>query len=203
MSGKIVSIVGTVRSGKSFLTHKLAQHYNVPCFLEGEDEDIPPEIVEGIEKNTKTMERLIFFRNRFIKQHLEALALAQQHRFIFLDTAWMSCIPYIEQAAHGLQRTLMEELASLDRKLLPWPDAIIHLKTSAAAAKRFQIFGGRSWDGSDEYFERQYTKMLPILEEFFAQKHVPVPIHEVDRSDLDFEKVEDLKTVTDLVEKLG
>jgi len=190
MEGKIIVIVGSPRSGKSFLARKLSKHYGVKSFLEGEMADIPERIKEDIAKNIRPLERIIWFRNLFIGQYLKALQLRKQGNTIFMDNFWVGPKVFIDILSKDrFEKDLLHEIFSLDEQIFPMPDLIIHLKASENKIREFLKKGGRDFDQSEEFIKNQVLPVTKMWEDFLnSRSSTKDKILFIDRSAIDFEK---------------
>ena len=202
--GKIVAIVGGPRCGKSYLASKLAAHFGAPVLFEGEEKDFPREVIAAMRGNINPVERLLYFRNKLVSNQIQANKLTQSHRFVFLDSCWVNNIPFAglcEQTP--FEKNLLDELSAIDTAFLPWPDVLIYLKTDGRTSRDFLSRGGRSFEATEEFIVRQIENSKKIFDEYYARIEVPVPLYTVDRTGLDFDKPEDLRTVMSSASALG
>jgi len=203
MRGKIIAVIGPTRTGKSYLTQKLATHYQTRAFLEGEDADFPPAVIEDLQKNIRPLERFLYFRNISVANHLVALRVAEHERVVFLDTYWFNNVPYISMYnTNELERVLLTQLTDTDAKALPWPDLTLCLSADAAASARLSEASGRAFETADGYLEKQVAAMKKAFDDYFASHEAPESFIMIDRSHLDFDNPADFKTITDRIDKI-
>lgn len=193
--GKIITIVGAPRSGKSFLAKKLADHYKARLFLEGEQGDFPARIEEDIKENIRPLERVLWFRTKLANTYLEALKLKNMGHIVILDVFWMSPQMFIDALLNGFERELMWSVAHQDRQLLGYPDLTIFLKISESGIRKFIKQGGRSFDQSEDFIIKQAIPVNQMHSEFFSKQGPEMKVLIIDRSSLDFDKDVDFKSL--------
>lgn len=197
MSGKIVAIVAPTRSGKSFLTAKLAEYYKVPALYEVPSGDIPAEVKDSI-RTGSSIDGWLYFRNRSLSMHVEALELAKTNTMVLLDAPWVSNRPYtMFYSADTFHRDLLLEISDLDHKTLPWPDVIILLTGDDEMSRRLWTSSGKDFENDPTYFEERLLPLKREFEKYIADFSSKCPVITIDRTALDFNKAEDLKVVTD------
>lgn len=196
--GKIVSIIGPARCGKSYLTKKLAEHYNAPAYFEGEEPEFPSEIVEDLSKNIRPLERFMYFHNRTTFNMLHAIDDARSNRYVFLDTCWLTNPPWLDvYDATPLEKQLLQEICDIDAKLMPWPDIIVYLTADVATSKRLMANSGREFD---RYFEKAMRDSKQMFAEYMRTFEKKVPLIEFDRTGTEFDRPEDLERLTEQIE---
>ena len=194
---KIIAIEGAPRSGKSFLCQKLSEKYGCKYFLEGINDTFPKWIEESIKNNTHNLRRIAWFRNTQINNFLKALKLAETET-VLVDTFWADNMIYYDLLLDGDDLDVAKEQGQIDRKILPFPDKVVYLKNSEEQTKKFLVDGGREFDQGEVYdmhikpLMKKYDELLDIV-----PKEVPLLV--LDRTNLDFEKEEDLKKVWEFI----
>ncbi len=116
MSSLIIAIVGAPGSGKSFLVQKIAAHYQAKAFLEEEEDNLPPFILESFKETYCDLISFKWFRNKLIKDIKEAQKLAQQGKRVILDTFWLSNECYLNMMEDQKQQSAAAELCFHNRK---------------------------------------------------------------------------------------
>ena len=199
--GKIIAVIGSPRSGKSFLAKLLAKHYGATLMLEGEEKDLPVHIKEDIAKNIRPVERVIWFRNKLIKQYLQALAYKAKGKNVVLDTFWISSRPYVRPLLKGFEQQFVDDVLMLDETIMPWPDITIFLDVSDQTIKKFIVSGGRKFDASAEFFAQQAKPINRDHKKLFSKKIYQDKIIKINRDDLDFSRPIDLNKVIKIIDK--
>jgi deoxyadenosine/deoxycytidine kinase len=199
--GKIIAIIGSPRSGKSFLARALVDHFQAQLILEGEEKDFPTRIKEDIEKNIRPVERIIWFRNELIKKYLLALEYKKGGKNVILDTFWISSRPYVKPLLSGFERELVDELLKLDEETMSWPDVTLFLDVSDETIKKFIVEGGRKFDSSDEFFMEQAKPINDDHKKIFSSPVYKDKITKINRDDLDFKNPEHLQEIIEIIEK--
>lgn len=202
--GKIIAVTGGPRSGKSFLAKLLTVHYKAVSFMEGEEHELPPRIIEDIQKNIRPMERILWFRNKVIQKYLKALEHKRSGQIVVLDTFWIDNQPYVELLQSGFPKDVIREMAEIDREILAWPDVSIFLKNSEQGIRKFISLGNRSFDASEDFIN---TQALPISKSYdvIFDKLTPeqsAKVIPIARENLDFTDKEQFKSLTDKIDQL-
>jgi deoxyadenosine/deoxycytidine kinase len=200
--GKMIALVGASRSGKSFLAKKLAEHLKAEVFLEGEEGEFPARIEEDIKQNIRPLERILWFRNQLIKKHFKALELKAEGKTVVLDTFWMSVLPYVPVLTTGFEKELLEEVFDIDQKNLENPDLVILLQNNSENSRKFLQMGGRDFDSSENYLESYIIPGQHSHNKMFSQESYKGKLIVLDRSNLDFEKKEDLQNLLSKINAL-
>lgn len=180
--GRIIAVVGGPRSGKSFLTKKLADYYGGVAFIE---EELPLRIQENLKRDVRDIERHLWFRNQQVKIFLQAQELKRRGQVAILDNFWISYQLYLE-ATTGFEREVVDELAEIDRQMFDWPDLVILLCNSEQGIREFIKKGGREFDNSEEYIQRTILPINAIQEKFFKSHQGVKNVAVIDRDGLDF-----------------
>lgn len=200
MNGKIIAVVGGPRAGKSFLVDKLAKHYNGRAILEGEEHDFPDRIREDIHENIRPLERIAWFRNKQVKEYLKALELKNQGQVVVIDNFWISYQLYIDALAKDFEGEIINNIASIDRQTLEWPDVTVLLSHSESGIRDFIKRGGREFDDSEEFIQNQALPIHKLHTEFFNREEIKSKkVLIVERDNLDFSNGSDLQA---LIEKI-
>lgn len=201
MAGIVVAMCAPTRSGKTYLTTKLAERYGVPCVLEMESGSFPERINDDIATGSRPLERDLYFRNLHLSMHLRARELAQEHPIVFTDALWASTEMYIDMyQIDPFERTILKELSTLDLKTLPWPDVVIILRGDDATSERLWRASSQVFEQGEHYFTDQVLGVKRAFELWVARIRFPVPVIVLDRTELDFDTTNDLKIVQDLLQ---
>ncbi len=200
--GKIIAVVGAPRAGKSFLVQKLAQYYGGEALLEGEEADFPARLKEDIKENIRPLERMLWFRNKMVKDYLKADAIRKEGGIAVVDTFWMSLEPYIPILTEGFERDICQDLFTIDTQLLSLPDVTILLQNSFENTKNFLKLGKRDFDSGLIYSEEYILSNQEMHRKTFSQEGLAKKAFVLQRDSLDFEKKSDLQIVLDRIEKV-
>ncbi len=193
-TGSIIAICGGPGTGKSTLVHKLRDHYNAEAIFEGEE--FPERIKENLRDNKNQLESRIYFRNLLTKMHLKAEVLKQQGKFVIMDTFWLTNDVYSERwLEHDFQKDLMRELSLLDSQFLSMPDLMIILEADKHKVHEFMMKRGRLFEIDGDVVNR-FVTAGNAHRDFFERHH---NAYFIDRSELDFEKSDHFKIITDLI----
>jgi len=201
--GKIIAVVGGPRSGKSFLVSRIAEYYKGIAILEGEESDFPPRIKEDIQENIRPLERIIWFRNKLVNEYLKAIKKKEEGHTVITDNFWISYQLYIDALANDFEGELINDIARIDRKTLLWPDVIILLTLSEEGVRDFIKRGGRQFDQTEEFIQKQALPVHKLHEDFFNRNEMQRNVLIIQRDELDFEKQEDLHSLIEKIEGLG
>jgi deoxyadenosine/deoxycytidine kinase len=198
MHGKIIAITGGPRTGKSTLTKLLSAKLNATAFLEGEEKDFPPRIWENIKTNHRLLELLIWFRNKCVKDYLEAMEIKKNGGIAILDSFWATNDVYVERwMSDQLEIDLMKAISKIDYAVLPWPDLVISLYSNKNKIKEFAIAGEREFELTEEFLKKQID-LNNAHEDYFRKINKP-NVKFIDRSNFDFFNQ---KTVDTLIKEI-
>jgi deoxyadenosine/deoxycytidine kinase len=198
--GKIIAVVGSPRSGKSFLTEILSKHYDANLFVE-DVSTFPARIMEDLEKNIRPLERMLWFRNQLVDRYLHAIEQKNKGNHAVVDNFWLSWQLYIDTLAKGFEAELLYELSLFDQKMLEWPDVIIFLKVKESSIRNFIKMGGRKFDQSEKYIQEQILPVNKKHVEFFENNTIiPSKVIVVERDDMDFLDTKDLTKLIDMID---
>ncbi len=194
-SGFIIAVCGGPGTGKSTLVDKLAHHYGGEAIFEGEE--FPQRIKENLSKNENQLESRIYFRNLLTKMHLRAEELKKSGKFVIMDTFWLTNDVYSEHwLEHEFHKELMRDLSALDAQFLSMPDIMIILEADKSKINEFMMKRGRLFELENDVLNRFVTAGTAHRD--FFQRHSNAFF--IDRSELDFEKTEHFKVITDLID---
>ena len=200
-TGMIIAVEGGVRSGKTFLVHRLAERLGAYVHAEL-DEAFPERIIEDMKQNIRPFERIVWFRNQIVEQFLDAIQRRANGETVITDGFWVSNLPFLDTLFDDkdqFEKELCETLSELDRALLPWPDKVLFLDVSDDLTRKFVIDGGRDFDSSDRYFNEQILPVKRAMEAFYSRPENQQNLVRINREDLDFDKEEDVETVMRLM----
>ena len=190
----IIAVCGGPGTGKSTLVHMLADYYQAEAIFEGEE--FPERIKENLRDNQNQLESRIFFRNLLTKMHLKAEQLKAAGKNVIMDTFWLTNDVYSEHwLEHEFQKDLMRELSLLDSQFLSMPDLMIILEADKNKVHEFMMQRGRLFEIDGDVVNR-FVMTGNAHRDFFSRHH---NAYFIDRSELDFEKPEHFKIVTDLI----
>lgn len=202
MTGKIIAIVGGPRAGKSFLVDKLAKHYAGVAILEGEEQDFPERIREDIQKNIRPLERIVWFRNKLVKEFFKASELKKEGKIVVIDNFWISYQLYIDALAKDFEGDIIHDIASIDRATLEWPDVTILLSLSEDGIRKFVKQGGREFDNNEEFIVNQALPVHRLHMEFFNREEIKDKVLIIQRDELDFDNEEDFSSLLEKVDSV-
>jgi len=198
----IIAVSGGPATGKSTLVKKLAKHYRAKAFLEGEEKDFPRRIWRAIKSGKNQLELIIYFRNKYLKDHLQALKIKEMGGRAILDNFFLTNKVYIEQwMKDKFEKSLARDLTEIDFKILPLPDLLICLSCCGKKSLEFLAKRGRKNEKSAKVVKR-YATINAAHDKIFKEFQIKNTIY-IDRTDLDFEKKKDFQNLLDKInEKL-
>ncbi len=200
-NGNIIAITGGPGLGKSTLTKALADHYKAWAILEGEEADLPERIREDIRDHKRILELDLFFRNKNVSDYLRALKIKEEGGIAMLDTFWMTNDVYIEEwLEEGFEKELLRHMTQMDRGFLPSPDVTICITASETAIREMITRRGRKFE-MNEGVLKKFVSMAQAQEAFFRKADLPNTFY-FDRTGLDFNRVEDLKQFTEVIDRI-
>ena len=196
--GKIISIVGAPGCGKSFLVNKLATYYKGIAILEGEETDLPKQIIRDLKYRDKNYEVFLWWRNKLAGEMLYAQKIKNSGKIVITDNFWMNNETYIDYFFHGFEKKIMKEISLIDRKLLSWPDAVIVLSTSLKHTRDIIKTRKRSFENLEKYITMVKSVDLQHKKLF---KNNPRVIF-INRTNMDFNKKSDLNRIIKKINEL-
>ncbi|EKE10703.1 MAG: hypothetical protein ACD_15C00212G0024 [uncultured bacterium] len=200
-SGKIIAVIGAPRSGKSFLAGLLAGHYNGKIILEGEEIDFPERICEDIEKNIRPLERILWFRNKLVKEYLVAQEYKEKGETIILDVFWIGYQLFIDALSNGFENDVLKDMAEVDRKTLDYPDVIIFLSVTEKSIRKFIKLGGRKFDNSEDYIINQALPVNKLYHDFLEKnQHLFNKVITIQRDSMDFSRAGDFQDIVQQID---
>lgn len=198
--GKIIAVVGSPRSGKSFLSKILADHYGADVFIE--DVNVfPARILEDLAKNIRPLERSLWFRNQLVRKYRDALVCKKEGKSAIVDNFWLSWQLYLDVLDIDFEAELLREIADFDREILGWPDVIIFLKVQESSIRKFIKLGGRDFDQMEEYITKQVLPVNKSHQDFFENNpSIPSKVIVLERDNMDFLRRDDLQNLIFLID---
>ncbi len=186
--------------GKSTLTKALADHYHAWAILEGEEADLPERVREDIRDHKRILELDLFFRNKNVSDYLRAQKIKEEGGIAMLDTFWMTNDVYIEEwLEEGFEKELLRHMTSMDRGFLPPPDVTICITASDKTIREMIIKRGRAFEMNEGVLSK-FVSMAHAQEAFFRKANLPNTFY-FDRTGLDFNRPEDLRRFTEIIDK--
>lgn len=199
MKGKIIAVTGGPRTGKSTLVKLLSEKLNAKAFLEGEEKDFPPRIWEDIQTGNRMLELLVWFRNKGVKDYLEAIKIKENGGIAILDAFWATNDVYVDEwVSDRLEKDIMKDLARTDYATLSWPDLVISLYSNKETIKEFAISGGREFELTEEFLQKQ-VDLNNTHEKYFRELDKP-NIKFIDRSTINYSNSDQLESLLEKVE---
>jgi deoxyadenosine/deoxycytidine kinase len=203
MAGKVIAIVAPTRTGKSFLMERLANHYDAPFIREYEVDanDIPQEVQDGLREGN-SIAGWLYFRNRHVDMQLKASESAAKNPLVFVDATWITDRAYDRFCVSDpFHLELVASIHDLDRKVLPWPDIVLMLTCDDATSEQLWRSSGKNFERNEAYFAERLLPLKREFESYMKSLAFKCPVIRIDRSGLDFNKLEDLKVVTSKVDE--
>ena len=198
--GKIIAISGGPRTGKSTLVKFLSEKLDATPFFEGEEKDFPPRVLEDIKSGNRVLELILWFRNKLVKEYMQALELKKKGKIVILDTFWATNDVYVDEwVSDEFEKDSLMELAKLDYELLPWPDLVIALNASNESIRDFAIKGGRTFEQTEEFFKKQIN-LSATHERYFRDLDKP-NVKFVNAADISYERKETLDQLVANIKK--
>lgn len=197
-AGKIISVVGAPGCGKSFLVNKLATYYKGIAILEGEETDLPKQIIRDLKYRDKNYEVFLWWRNKLAGEMLYAQKIKNSGKIVITDNFWMNNETYIDYFFQGFEKKVMKRISLIDRKLLLWPDAVIVLSTSLEHTRDIIKTRKRSFENLEKYITMVKSVDLQHKKLF---KNNPRAIF-INRTNMDFNKKSDLNRIIKKINEL-
>ena len=199
--GKVISLVGSPASGKTYLGNVLQEKLNADILYEHPAEGFPGEIKENLKKQTNLLETILYFRNIQIENHLKAQEIALNGKTVIIDTPFYQNQLFIDlYITNHFNRDILYKLGDHDLKAYDPSDVTIYIKTTGELVKEFlkKRHGERIWEKNAWY-------------EFISQMPPKVDLHmnkikgylknliTVRRDLFDFAKKEDRQELFDIL----
>lgn len=196
MEPVIIAVIGTPGTGKSFLVERLAKKLGaVPIFEEVGG--IPSRIEVNLKYNLRSVETILWFRNKLIRDMMRAVDIKKKGKVVVMDTCPVSNDLYIPSMTHGFEQEVLLEQARIDTKAMPQPDVVIFLDASVETIRELIRRRGRDYDTSQDFMKRN-LEIKKTHDDYFKKNKGSLVY--VNRDGLDFNKKEDVEMV---VEKIG
>jgi deoxyadenosine/deoxycytidine kinase len=200
-TGKIICVVGAPRTGKSFLVSKLAEHYSAKAFFEGEDSDFPKRIKDDISENIRPLERIIWFRNRLVKNYMQSLAIKKEGGVVISDVPYFAVDLYVDVLTEDLfERDILHTISDLDMEMLGMPDKIVYLTSSEERTKEFIELGGREFDTGENYYQNQIVPLQKAWKDYLSTLENQQDILSINRHEIDFNNEKDFQKLIQMIE---
>lgn len=185
MIGKIITITGGPRTGKSTLVKLLSERLGAKAFLEGEEKDFPSRVIEDIKTGNRILELILWFRNKGVDDYLKALEIKKSGGIAILDAFWATNDVYVDEwVSDEFEKDALNNLAKTDYELLPWPDLVISLYSDKNKIREFATAGGREFELNDNFLQKQ-VDLNNTHENYFRKLNKP-NIKFINRSELDY-----------------
>lgn len=191
----VISVIGTSGVGKSFLVKQLASLTCSPGFFEGEEGVIPKDILESIIVSKNPIPRWEWFIKRY-KENLEKAHKISDKLDIDCYVDGDSITPYgiigfEKKIYHDRLYKLIDSIKNLRS------DKTILLIADAEKIKEMIDNRNRNAENIDKTFviNRALEIQKSLIKICKSNKNIIV----IDRSNLDFNKEEDLKSILDKI----
>lgn len=200
MNGKIIAITGGPRTGKSTLARLLSEKMKCESFLEGEEKDFPERILEDISLGKRTLELILWFRNKCVLDYLKALETKKRGGIVMLDTFWATNDVYLDEwVFDGFEKDILKDLVKIDYELLPWPDLVLSLRADKNKIQKLVAVGGRRFELSNDFLQKQIN--LNNAHENYFRKLNKSNIYFIDVSKSDYLIQEELDSMISFIKK--
>ncbi|MEK6961497.1 MAG: hypothetical protein AABX47_10100 [Nanoarchaeota archaeon] len=183
----VISIVGTSGVGKSFLVKQLASMECLPAFFEGEEGTIPGEIFEDVFTKGDPLNRGRWFLAKYKLMLERARRISNSGIDCYLDVAAISpkAIIVDEDKTHDSLMKMIEE-ASLIQS-----DKVVLLTANKESLKN--MIARRARESEDT--PNALARAIRVQNEFIRLSEKDKNTITIDRSNLDFSKEADLRSV--------
>lgn len=189
----VISVIGTSGSGTTFLVKQLASYYNSPAFFEGEEGTIPKDVFENVFSGEDPRKRCEWYVNLYDKNYRKAFQISKLGVDCFVDGGPITAHANILFDDEKYLSDLKKMVSRLD---IYKSDKIILIKINESKLNENILKRARDDEPIRETIDRSLKLQEKLLE--LAKKEENVVI--VDRSNLDFTKIDDLKVI---LEKIG
>lgn len=190
----VIAVVGTSGIGKSLLVKQLASLYNAPAFFEGEEGTIPADILRSVFNDESPEKRWRWFLARYKSNLLKAHQISCLGIDCFTDGGVITAraiFAYEDKKHNPVFKEMIEDMSSLEA------DMVMLLVADKKTIVRLMKGRGRTSENNDSAVKRA----LFIQEEFKRLARKDKNILVIDRSQMDFYKVEVLSKITKKLDK--
>ncbi|MBN1585311.1 deoxynucleoside kinase [Candidatus Uhrbacteria bacterium] len=147
--GRIIAVVGSIGSGKSFLVRGLEGGYRIKAFYEGETGDFPDFLKDNLANGSNYLQTELYFLNQNIRHYVRAVSLKREGHDVVLDTYWMTIGFFLGSVLTDPNEfRLMTDMIASVSEMLPPPDDIVFLDASDRLLAERIARRGRSFEGN-------------------------------------------------------
>jgi deoxyadenosine/deoxycytidine kinase len=204
--GKLLTLVGSPASGKTFLANILKKKFNAELILEEPNTGFPREIQENFKNKKNYLEIVLWFRNHEISNYIKALELINQGKNVILDTPFYQYQLYLDlYIQEPFVKNIFCTISEQDFITYPQPDITIHISTTKQLMKEFLLKRNGHWEWEkDDWFS--FIENMPSYAERFIKtnKSKLNNLIIIERSEYDFYLEKDInKLLMTIEEKLA
>jgi deoxyadenosine/deoxycytidine kinase len=191
VNNKTIAIIGAPSTGKTLLCTQITNLTN--WRLVQESDQMPEYVIQDLNSNPESLRTQVWFRN----QRLNSFANIKQieKETIILDTFWLCCKVFAEFMVDKFEKSLFLQMIDLDCTFMPWPDIIIGLTCSENLIYKYFNHRKAKYEQADFSFKR----VCKINEGYKKLYHEYNRIHVLDREDLDFKNIENVKQIIEQI----
>ena len=204
MQGKLISLVGTPASGKTFLVNKLCNFFKFTPIYEKPKKGFPQEIINNLKTQSNFFQTILWFRNRQIQNYKKALNLCNKGINVVLDTPFYQNQLYIDlYIPDNFEREILYKMGQLDIENYCFPDCTIFIKATCEDIQNFLLKrkGRREWE--TKIFCNFIKKIAPLANKYMFSIANDIPnLITIKRGEFDFEKEEEFLRLVRKIEDL-
>jgi len=148
-SGKIVTLVGSPASGKTYLGNILKEKLGATMLCEQPEQGFPEQIKSNLKNKVNLFETILFFRNIQIENHLKAIDLSKSNKTVIIDTPFYQNQLFIDLYIDSqFSRDVLYKMGSYDMLVYEPSDVTIYISTTTALVKEFlnKRYGEKDWE---------------------------------------------------------
>ena len=204
MLGKIIAIVGSPASGKTYLTKKLSNYYKFDVIFEEPTNGFPLQIISNLKNQINLFETMVWFRNLHINNYLSAISLTNKGKNVIIDTSFYQNQFYIDLfISNEFEKEMLNNMAGFDFKLINHPACTIYLKANIKNTKKFLMKRKNHNIWENKNWINFILQSIPLANQYMASIEDKIPnLITINRSETDFNNSKDFHNLIIKIDKI-
>jgi len=201
-SGKLIGIIGSPGSGKTFLTKQFSALDNVVPLYE-DDLNFPPTILNNLKNQVHLFETIVWFRNRQVEDTKRAIELTSKGLNVVLDSTLYQYQLYIDlYIKDEFYRATLKEMAFIDNQAYGKIDVIIYLSSTKDLVVGYLRSKGEDWPLNTPTFIEFLSPMADYCEQFVIDHSSELGnLIKINRKEFDFANQADLMRLMTMINR--